>query len=121
LPVAENLIEPADDRWELMKSKVEQQGPSAFDIGYQVWSRFLSTEAMEPRAYLQLLDLSAGFLVYCQVLVLSDMHAWVREDVGRGRTAVALSAGMMAWAGGYVIGLSSDYPVDHLPRMELTP
>ena len=102
-----------------MRDKVETNGPVAVDMGYDVWNDHLSVENMLPEDYRVLLDLSAGFLLYCQVLVLSSMDAWVLEHEEMARTAVAVSAGMTAWVGGYGIGLVSSYPGGHLPSIEV--
>ena len=118
LPSAGNLIEPRDGPWQEMKTKLDRYGPPAYETGYALWSRVLSTEGMTPGDYAQLLDLSAGFLAVCQALVLSSMNAWVGSAEEQARTSVALAAGLTAWAGGYVLGLASDYPGDHLPALE---
>lgn len=117
-PTTEHLVSPHDDQWQEMKTKVDRYGPPAYETGYTVWSGFLSTEGMTPQDYMQLLDLSAGFLSVCQAIVLSSMNAWVESAEDQARTSVALAAGMAAWAGGYVLGLSSDYPGDHLPALQ---
>lgn len=119
LPLVENLKDPPNSRWEQMRDKVETNGPVAVDMGYDVWNDHLSVENMLPEDYRVLLDLSAGFLLYCQVLVLSSMDAWVVEHEEMARTAVAVSAGMTAWVGGYGIGLVSSYPGGHLPSIEV--
>ena len=119
LPLVEHLKDPPDSRWEQMKNKVETDGPAAVERGYDVWSDHLSVEDMLSEDYEVLLDLSAGFLLYCQVLVLASMDAWVMENEDAARTAVALSAGMTAWVGGYGIGLVSSFPADHLPSIEI--
>ena len=121
LPLADRLARPPDERWEAMNEIVERVGPPSYDRGYGVWSGFLTTENMRPADYDVLLDLSAGFLAYCQALVLTAMDAWTAEDDEAGSTAVALGAGMTAWAGGYAVGLVSDVPGDLLPRIDLLP
>jgi hypothetical protein len=73
---------------------------------------------MLPDDYFTLLDLSAGFLLYCQVLVLSAMDAWVYEGEEAGRVSLAVGAGMSAWIGGYGLGLISDDAYDRLPEIE---
>jgi hypothetical protein len=111
------LTEPPDDRWILMKTKVDALGPPAREAGYGVWSGPLNTEGMLPDDYFTLLDLSAGFLLYCQVLVLSAMDAWVNEGEAAGRVSLAVGAGMAAWVGGYGIGLAFGDPGGELPRI----
>ena len=120
LPLIDRVENPPDERWERMQRKVLNSGPQAVEMGYRVWTEFLSVEEMLPEDYQVLLDLSAGFLVYCQLLVLTSMDAWVSEDEGTARAAAALSAGMTTWVGGYGIGLVSDYPGDHLPSIEVS-
>jgi len=119
LSLIESLTAAPDPDWVLMAEKVARIGPLSRDSGYRVWNRFLTVEAMSPQDYRVLLDLSAGFLLYCQVLVLSAMDAWVHGDEDMARISVAMSSGMAAWVGGYGIGLFSDYPADHLPRIEV--
>jgi len=120
LPLIERLEDPPDGRWESMRNKVRAVGPQAVEMGYRVWTDFLGVDEMRPEDYQVLLDLSAGFLIYCQLLVLTSMDAWVNEDEGTAREAVTLAAGMTAWVGGYGIGLISDYPVERLPVIEVS-
>jgi len=115
----EYLRDPPDSRWERMKNKVDSNGPAAEERGYDVWRDHLSVEDMLPEDYRVLLDLSGGFLLYCQVLVLSAMDAWVLEDATRATQSAAVSAGMTGWVGGYGIGLISDSSYDELPRIEI--
>jgi len=115
------LADPPDERWMLMGSKVDTLGPRAREAGYGVWSGPLNTEGMLPDDYFTLLDLSAGFLLYCQVLVLSAMDAWVNEGEAAGRVSLALGAGMGAWVGGYGMGLAFGDPAGELPRIQLLP
>ncbi len=118
LTLIDGLADPPDSRWALMKEKVDRLGPPSRQAGYGIWNGFLSTEHMLPDDYFTLLDLSAGFLVYCQVLVLSAMDAWVYEDEEAGRVSLAVGAGMSAWIGGYGIGLISGDSEGRLPQIE---
>ena len=102
-----------------MKAKVDELGPPARESGYGVWSDRLSTEQMLPDDYYTLLDLSAGFLLYCQVLMLSAMDAWVNGGEQAGRVSLGVGAGMAAWVGGYGIGLISEDSGEDLPRIQL--
>lgn len=116
-----DLESPPDERWAQMKAKVEALGPPAREAGYGVWSGHLSTEQMLPADYFTLLDLSAGFLLYCQVLTLSAMDAWVNGGEAAGRVSLGVGAGMAAWVGGYGIGLVDPDSGTDLPRIERTP
>jgi hypothetical protein len=119
LLLVDRLEDPPDEPWRMMRDKVEELGPPAREAGYGVWSDHLSTQEMLPEDYFTLLDLSAGFLLYCQVLVLSAMDAWVHGGEEAGRVSLAVGAGMAAWVGGYGIGLISDDSNDSLPEMEV--
>ncbi len=118
LPLLRSLRDPPDSRWSRIARQVRKTVPSAMETGARIWSNHLSVEDMRPESYHVLLDLSAGFLLYSQVLVLSAMDAWGNGNPEMGRSTVGLNAGMAAWAGGYGIGLVSRYPGDHLPRLE---
>ena len=120
-PVLDFLDEPPDERWELIKATVDRVGPPAVEMGALVWTTFLHVDQMLPAQYEVLLDLSAGFLLQCQLLVLASMDAWVAQDEAAARIAVSLSAGMTAWVGGYAIGLVSSSPGDVLPCIEVIP
>ncbi len=119
LQLVADLTDPPDDRWGLLKAKVDELGPPAREAGYGVWSDRLSTEGMLPDDYFTLLDLSAGFLLYCQVLVLSAMDAWVNGGEEAGRVSLGVGAGMAAWIGGYGIGLIHEDSGKDLPRIQL--
>jgi hypothetical protein len=121
LRLVADLTDSPDERWGLLRARVEEFVPPAREAGYGVWSDHLSTEGMRPNDYLTLLDLSAGFLLYCQVLVLSDMDAWVNGEADAGRVSLAVGAAMAAWVGGYGIGLISENSGEDLPRIELLP
>jgi len=118
LALTASLESPPDERWAQMKAKVDALGPAARAAGSAVWSGHLSTERMLPDDYFTLLDLSAGFLLYCQVLVLSAMDAWVNGEDAAGEVSLGVGAGMAAWVGGYGIGLIDQGSGTDLPAIQ---
>lgn len=104
-------------RWSEMKAAASiWKGFSAATGGF-VW-RIIMNESMPVPVYELLLELSARFLLIAELCILPAMKCYAENDIDAGRTALLQQAGMIAWGGSYMVGLTSDMPEGTFPVLD---
>lgn len=111
------LAAPPDPRWDDVATTVSTLVDAAVPGGRAVWSRLLVGGGFAPEGYEAIVDLSGGFLQVAGVALAGSAEAAARGDVGLSRRSLALTAGLIAWAGSYFLGLASPLPDTSLPQL----
>ena len=72
---------------------------------------------MTDEAYGPLIDLSARFMLVSELTLLPTVKGYAEYDEESARCGLLQQAGMMAWLGSYVMGLSSTLPEGTFPEL----
>jgi hypothetical protein len=105
LPVRENLKAPSGDPWNDLSKRIEKGVPPAVKRGEGVWQSIMSEREFSPESYQALVDVSAGFLMINEAVLLMVAKAIAENDEEAMDRALLADAALTVWLGGYVIGL----------------
>lgn len=111
------LHESDEPEWEEMRQEVVRWGEGAMDAGRGIWEVVLADTRISLETYELLVDLSAGYLLFAQVSVISAMTAWVDRDAAEARCALLLQAGLTVWSQSYFLGLVDPNPPAGEPEL----
>lgn len=112
-----HLAGPADPRWSSTAAVLHGLVDAAEPGGRAVWSRLLAGDGFDARGYEAIVDLSGGFLQVSGVALAGAAEASSGGDPELARASLALTAGLIAWAGSYFLGLASPLPDTALPQL----
>jgi hypothetical protein len=104
-------------RWYEMKLLTGLWAEGAVRTGSGVWENIMN-ENMDVQAYRLLLDLSARFMLVAEMNLIPAMKGFAEGNADDCRCGLKQQAAMIAWAGSYFMGLSSDAPAGTFPKME---
>lgn len=113
----ERLDGPSDPRWSTTAAVLHALVGAGEPGGRAVWSGLLSGQGFDPAGYEAIVDLSGGFLQVAGVALAGAAEAASSGDPALARAALALTAGLFAWAGSYFLGLASPLPDGAVPQL----
>lgn len=105
-------------RWREMKAVLITWKKFSAATGSFVW-HIIMNDSMPGPVYELLLELSARFLLIAELCILPAMKCYAEGDIEAGRAALLQQAGMIAWAGSYMVGLTSDLPEGTFPAIDI--
>jgi hypothetical protein len=112
------LADPGGDpRWSSTAAVLHGLVDAAEPGGRAVWSQLLAGDGFDAGGYEAIVDLSGGFLQVSGVALAGAAEAASGGDPMLARAALALTAGLIAWAGSYFLGLASPLPDTALPQL----
>lgn len=85
--------------------------------GRAVWAQLLSGDGFAVEGFEAIVDLSGGFLQVAGAALAGAAEAQVGGDAALARASLAVTAGLLAWAGSYFLGLASPLADDDLPQL----
>jgi len=106
LPVREKLSRPPDQEWLTLSKTVSEQLPGSINQGKGVWKNILSNRGFSPASYQSLVDISAGFLLINEAILLQSAQAVAEGDETQLNRALAADTALKIWLAGYMMGLS---------------
>lgn len=107
----------ADPRWTSVAAVLRGLVGAAEPGGRAVWSQLLAGDGFDPEGYEAIVDLSGGFLQVSGVALAGAAEAASGGDPVLARASLSLTAGLIAWAGSYFLGLASPLPDTALPQL----
>lgn len=113
----DRLATPAGPRWSSTAAVLNGLVDAAEPGGRAVWSQLLAGDGFDPEGYEAIVDLSGGFLQVSGVALAGAAEAASGGDPVLARASLALTAGLIAWAGSYFLGLASPLPDTALPQL----
>jgi len=113
----ERLAAPPDRRWREVSAGLTTLVDVAVPAGRSVWSSLLSGPGFSVGGYDAIVDLSGGFLQVAGVALAGAAEAAANGDPALARSSLAITAGLVAWAGSYFLGLASPLPDTALPQL----
>jgi hypothetical protein len=111
------LVAPPDPRWRTVATQVDGLVGAAVPGGRSVWTGLLAGGGFDAEGYDAIVDLSGGFLQVAGVALAGAAEASAGGDPDLARRSLALTAGLVAWAGSYFLGLASPLPDAALPAL----
>jgi hypothetical protein len=114
----ERLAAPTDSRWSSTAAVLHALVDAAEPGGRAVWSQLLAGDGFNAQGYEAIVDLSGGFLQVSGVALAGSAEASSGGDPELARASLALTAGLIAWAGSYFLGLASPLPDTALPQLD---
>lgn len=106
-----------DPRWSSTAAVLHGLVDAAEPGGRAVWSQLLAGDGFDAGGYEAIVDLSGGFLQVSGVALAGAAEAASGGDPVLARASLALTAGLIAWAGSYFLGLASPLPDTALPQL----
>ena len=109
LPVRAKLAGPPNAEWQTVASMVRPKLPGSIESGGCVWRRIMSGPEPSVDSYMTLLDISTGFLLLNEAVVLAVCQAVAERNERQLERALAVDAASRIWLAGYVIGLGKKF------------
>lgn len=116
-PDVDAELATGDGRWSEARRLLDGLVPASLEGGRQVWERLLAGAGFADAGYRPLVDTSAGFLAIAGLALRAALTGWAERDPDATRVAFDLTAGLVAWAGSYFVGLAAP-PGDPLPTLD---
>ncbi len=114
---AQRLVSPPDERWSQTAALVHAVVTASVPGGRQVWAGLLSGGGFGSAGYDAIIDLSGAFLQVAGVALAGAAEGAAGGDADVARRSLALTAGLLAWAGSYFLGLASPLNDTDLPQL----
>jgi hypothetical protein len=105
LPVRAKLANPPNAEWQTIASTVRRKLPGSIERGGWVWRRIMSGREFSVDSYMALLDISTGFLMLNETVMLAVCQAVAERNEPQLERALAADAASLIGLSGYVIGL----------------
>jgi len=123
-PYRNNLEEPGNSsgieamRLYEMKFLMQLWAEGAVKTGADVWENIMN-DNMSIQSYELLLDLSARFMLVAEMNLMPAMKGFTESNADDCRCGLFQQAAMIAWAGSYFMGLSSDAAPGTFPEVKV--
>lgn len=113
----QRLESPPDPRWTDTARLTHALVTASVPGGRAVWDQLLDGDGFDARGYAAIVDLSGAFLEVASVALAGATEAASGGEVDLARRSLALTAGLVAWAGSYFLGLASPLDDTELPQL----
>jgi len=110
LLVRAKLANPPSSEWETIAATIKNKLPGSITCGGWVWRRIMSGREFSADSYKTLLDISRGFLMANEAVMLAVCQSFAEKDEPQLGRALAADAALRIGLGGYVIGLGGKNP-----------
>jgi hypothetical protein len=111
------LVAPPDAPWAVVSGLASVLLDLTEPAGAGVWAQLLGGDGFAPDGYAAIVDLSGAFLQVSSVALAGAAEAAAGGDADLARRSLAVTSGLMAWAGSYFLGLASPLPDTSLPQL----
>jgi hypothetical protein len=110
LTVRAKLASPPSAEWQTIAATVKQELPGSLKWGSWMWQRIMSGREFSPDSYPVLLNISAGFVMLNEAVMLAGCQAVAEKDEPQLERALAADAALRVSLGGYLVGLGEKIP-----------